>query len=341
MPTKRTTVADRSSPRASRLFLAVYTRSQCSLPGSGAPPKSSSRTFKPTPLRPAPSNLHPHTAAYPPLTLRHSADSLSLAIYPCGGERLVMNGTLTDVLGIEVGHYTDAAHHTGCTVVLTRAGAIGGVDVRGGAPGTRETDLLKPGTSAELTHAIALSGGSAYGLATAAGVMRYLEEQGIGPPRRQLHRPHCPRRHPVRSRRQRRRTPGRGRGLPRRCSRLRGHRRSGQRGRRHGRDGRQGARQGARDEGRHRLGEHRSGRRRSHRRARRSQQPSVASSTPQQARSSPGRAVRTDARATPCRYTPQPATGVPHSGPRSSRSATLRSALSLRPYGWTARRQTA
>ncbi len=91
-----------------------------------------------------------------------------------------MNGTLTDVLGIEVGHYTDAAHRTGCTVVLTRAGAIGGVDVRGGAPGTRETDLLKPGTSADLTHAIALSGGSAYGLATAAGVMRYLEEQGIG-----------------------------------------------------------------------------------------------------------------------------------------------------------------
>ena len=91
-----------------------------------------------------------------------------------------MNGTLTDVVGIEVGHYTDLTNGTGCTVVLSREGAVGGVDVRGAAPGTRETDLLRPDNSVERVHGILLSGGSAYGLAAADGVMRYLEEQGCG-----------------------------------------------------------------------------------------------------------------------------------------------------------------
>ncbi len=91
-----------------------------------------------------------------------------------------MNGSLTDVAGVEVGHYTDVDAATGCTVVLTRGGAVGGVDVRGSAPGTRETDLLRPGASVELMHAVALSGGSAYGLAAASGVMRWLEERGAG-----------------------------------------------------------------------------------------------------------------------------------------------------------------
>ena len=79
-----------------------------------------------------------------------------------------------------MGHHTDAANGTGCTVVLARGGASGGVDVRGAAPGTRETDLLRAENSVERVHGIVLSGGSAYGLATGSGVMRYLEEQGVG-----------------------------------------------------------------------------------------------------------------------------------------------------------------
>ena len=91
-----------------------------------------------------------------------------------------MNATLTAVAGLEVGHYTDQANATGCTAVLCRQGAVGGVDVRGGSPGTRETDLLRPMHRVDRVHGIVLSGGSAFGLDAAAGVMRYLEEQGIG-----------------------------------------------------------------------------------------------------------------------------------------------------------------
>ena len=93
-----------------------------------------------------------------------------------------MHNAITDIDGIEVGHHTDLAHGTGCTVVLCRQGAIGGVDVRGGSPGTRETDLLHPSNQVQQLQAILLTGGSAYGLAAADGVMRYLEEQGIGYP---------------------------------------------------------------------------------------------------------------------------------------------------------------
>ena len=91
-----------------------------------------------------------------------------------------MNATLTSVSGLEVGHYTDLANATGCTVILCRAGASGGVDVRGGSPGTRETDLLQPMRRVDRVHGIVLSGGSAYGLDAASGVMRYLEEEDIG-----------------------------------------------------------------------------------------------------------------------------------------------------------------
>lgn len=87
---------------------------------------------------------------------------------------------ITDVLGIKVGHVTDLQAATGCTVVLCEQGAIGGVDVRGSAPGTRETDLLRPMNLVERAHAVLLTGGSAFGLAAADGVMRYLEERGIG-----------------------------------------------------------------------------------------------------------------------------------------------------------------
>jgi len=87
---------------------------------------------------------------------------------------------ITDVAGIKVGHYTDLEAATGCTVVLCVEGATGGVDVRGSAPGTRETDLLRPINLIEQVHAVLLTGGSAFGLDAATGVMRYLEEQGCG-----------------------------------------------------------------------------------------------------------------------------------------------------------------
>ncbi len=91
-------------------------------------------------------------------------------------------GGLTEVAGLSVGHFTDSRRPTGCTVVLAEAGAVCGVDVRGGAPGTRETDLLDPVNTVQQVHALVLSGGSAFGLDTATGVMRYLEEKGIGFP---------------------------------------------------------------------------------------------------------------------------------------------------------------
>ena len=87
---------------------------------------------------------------------------------------------ITDVRGIEVGHAQDDQALTGCTVILCRKGAAAGVDVRGGAPGTRETDLLNPINLVEKIHAIVLAGGSAFGLEAATGVMRFLEENKIG-----------------------------------------------------------------------------------------------------------------------------------------------------------------
>ncbi len=89
-------------------------------------------------------------------------------------------GAITDVAGITVGHDSDTRRPTGCSVVIARDGAVGGVDVRGAAPGTRETDLLQPGNLVQQVHAVLLAGGSAWGLDAAGGVMRWLEEQGIG-----------------------------------------------------------------------------------------------------------------------------------------------------------------
>src|SRR5262245_23293780 len=89
-------------------------------------------------------------------------------------------GAITDVAGLEVGHFTDTRRPTGCTVVLAREGAVAGVDVRGAAPGTRETDLLSPTNLVERVHAIVLAGGSAWGLEAATGAVRWLEEQGAG-----------------------------------------------------------------------------------------------------------------------------------------------------------------
>lgn len=91
-------------------------------------------------------------------------------------------GSITEVAGIRVGHWTHPDAPTGCTVVIADGGAVGGVDQRGGAPGTVETDLLDPLNTVRTVNAIFLSGGSAYGLVTHYGVMRYLEERGEGYP---------------------------------------------------------------------------------------------------------------------------------------------------------------
>ena len=103
--------------------------------------------------------------------------SLSLS-FPAGAQ-MTRRG-LTAVDGLKVGHHTMSERPTGCTVVIAEKGAVGGFDVRGGAPGTRETDLLGPTATVNQVHAIVLSGGSAFGLESATGVVRHLEERGIG-----------------------------------------------------------------------------------------------------------------------------------------------------------------
>ena len=109
---------------------------------------------------------------------------MALAIQTAVGAALSAQGSeargLTAVSGLKVGHHTLTERPTGCTVVLAEKGATAGVDVRGSAPGTRETDLLAPTASVEQVHAIMLGGGSAFGLDAASGVMRYLEERGVG-----------------------------------------------------------------------------------------------------------------------------------------------------------------
>lgn len=97
-----------------------------------------------------------------------------------GPDALPPGGSITDVPGLKVGQFTRAERPTGCTVILCEEGATAGVDVRGSAPGTRETDLLSPTNLVQMVNAIVLSGGSAYGLDVATGVMRYLEEQNAG-----------------------------------------------------------------------------------------------------------------------------------------------------------------
>ena len=92
------------------------------------------------------------------------------------------NQTLTAIDGIKVGHATNSAARTGCTVILCPAGATAGVDVRGAAPGTRETDALRSGRLVQKAHAVLLTGGSAFGLDAAGGVVEYLEAQNVGFP---------------------------------------------------------------------------------------------------------------------------------------------------------------
>ncbi len=90
------------------------------------------------------------------------------------------NQTLTAIEGIQVGHATDKTARTGCTVVLCPDGATAGVDVRGAAPGTRETESIRPGRLIQKVHAVLLTGGSAFGLNAAGGVVQFLEENGAG-----------------------------------------------------------------------------------------------------------------------------------------------------------------
>ena len=92
------------------------------------------------------------------------------------------NDTITAINGIKVGNVTDEKARTGCTVILCESGAVAGVDVRGSAPGTRETDAIRPGGLVEKVHAVLLTGGSAFGLDAAGGVMQFLEERGVGFP---------------------------------------------------------------------------------------------------------------------------------------------------------------
>ena len=92
------------------------------------------------------------------------------------------NDTITAISGLKVGHATDEKARTGCTVILCESGVAAGVDVRGSAPGTRETDAIRPGGLVEKVHAILLTGGSAFGLDAAGGVVQFLEERGIGFP---------------------------------------------------------------------------------------------------------------------------------------------------------------
>jgi L-aminopeptidase/D-esterase-like protein len=102
---------------------------------------------------------------------------LLLAAAPASAQSPRDNGTLTAIEGIRVGHHTLAERSTGCTVVLLDGKVVGGVSQRGSAPGTRETDLLEPTNAADRVNAIVLSGGSAFGLDAANGVMRWLDER--------------------------------------------------------------------------------------------------------------------------------------------------------------------
>ena len=121
-----------------------------------------------------------------------SVGLLAWALFPLHAQTSVPTDGLTSIAGVLVGHHTLEGRPTGCTVVLTESGAVATVDVRGAAPGTRETALLDPVNTVQKVHALVFSGGSAFGLATADGVMRYLGEQQIGYPTRHANIPIVP-----------------------------------------------------------------------------------------------------------------------------------------------------
>jgi L-aminopeptidase/D-esterase-like protein len=114
------------------------------------------------------------------LTLPASGCAQQEGAEASAGAAVTSAGSITEVAGIEVGHHTLAARPTGCTVILARGGVVGGVDVRGGAPGTRDTDLLDPVNLVQEVHGVVLSGGSLFGLDAVSGAVRWLEERGTG-----------------------------------------------------------------------------------------------------------------------------------------------------------------
>src|SRR5918994_304956 len=121
-----------------------------------------------------------HAAAAAAVLLAVSAGVIARQQEERIGSGISSSGAITDVRGIKVGHVTRTERLTGCTVILAEAGAVGGVDVRGSAPGTIETDLLNPVNLVQHLHAVFLSGGSAFGLDVATGVRKYLYERKIG-----------------------------------------------------------------------------------------------------------------------------------------------------------------
>ena len=123
-----------------------------------------------------------HTLARPALAIIATMTTATSTKRPAVATRARNLGAITDVAGIEVGHFTESRRPTGCSVVIARDGAVAGVDVRGAAPGTRETDLLAPTNLVDRVHAVLLAGGSAFGLAAATGVVQWLEEHGVGLP---------------------------------------------------------------------------------------------------------------------------------------------------------------
>lgn len=113
--------------------------------------------------------------------MRQTLRAVAVAALLTSGTLMGQNGAnITDVAGIKVGHFARPERPTGCTVILAEAGAVAGVDVRGSAPGTIETDLLDPVNLVQQVHAVFLSGGSAFGLDVATGVRQYLYEKKIG-----------------------------------------------------------------------------------------------------------------------------------------------------------------
>jgi L-aminopeptidase/D-esterase-like protein len=128
-------------------------------------------------------NVPAHPVPYDTVRAAALLGALCVVLSPGVHTMPVDNETgLTAVAGLKVGHHTMTGRPTGCTVVLAEGGVIAGVDVRGAAPGTRETDLLSPVNLVDRVHAIVLAGGSAFGLDAASGVMRYLDERGVGFP---------------------------------------------------------------------------------------------------------------------------------------------------------------
>jgi L-aminopeptidase/D-esterase-like protein len=121
-----------------------------------------------------------HNLAITPLTVARKRAAVYLRNDSKKGDEHMKEIKITDIKGIKVGHAQNVEAATGCTVVICEKGAFAGVDVRGGAPASRETELLRPVNLVEQIHAVMLSGGSAYGLDAGSGAMQFLEEKGIG-----------------------------------------------------------------------------------------------------------------------------------------------------------------